>query len=251
MKDSAEMKLLVSHGEDLAERALQNGSAATKFLTPAEMAEIRCRFGSRGDIDLAEAGGYACFERGRLAFVNRQWGTFEPEDLIAAIRVDYRQQDLVEHRDILGALMNLGIARETVGDIDAGANPATFVCLPEIAPYILENLVKIGRVGVRLSRITLAELPERMENLALRTITLSSLRLDSLIGGVFNLSRSKASDLIGQGLVSVNHSICLKQDREIGADSVISVRGKGRARLMEVEGPTRKARLKVKVGIYE
>lgn len=251
MMDSSETRLLVSHAEDLAERARRDGSAATKFLTPAEMMEICRHFNSRKDISLNMEGGYAGAERVRMVFLNPDWGSYEPEEVIAGIRVEFRQQDLVEHRDILGALMNLGIARETVGDIEAGGNPATFVCLPEIASYILENLEKIGRVGVRLARIPITELPLKMENLAVREITLSSLRLDSLVGGLFNLSRSQASLLIGQGKVSVNHWVCLKQDQEIEAGSVISVRGKGRGRLLEVEGPTRKARLKVKVGIYE
>ena len=49
--------------------------------------------------------------------------------------------DDLSHRDFLGALMNLGIDRSTLGDIRVGHKEAYLFCLSSIAPYICDNLV--------------------------------------------------------------------------------------------------------------
>jgi RNA-binding protein YlmH len=71
--------------------------------------------------------------------------------------------------------------------------------------YIVENLTKAGRVGVSVSEITLDELPVKQEDLAEKTDTVASLRLDAVICAAFGLSRTKAAELITAGLVQLDH----------------------------------------------
>ena len=50
----------------------------------------------------------------------------------------------LSHRDYLGALMNLGIERSTLGDIVMIGKHAYLFCTDKMAPYIIENLSQIS-----------------------------------------------------------------------------------------------------------
>lgn len=242
--------VLLAHMEDLAVRAVKTGCAASKFLTPAEAQTVVMYFSRRHDVTLTCDGGCDGAERTRAVLTHADWGSYQRGELFAALKITYRPQNTPGHRDILGALMSLGIERETIGDIIAGHSSAALICLPEISGYIIENLTKAGNVGISVSRITLAELPERTEIMSEKTDTVASLRLDTVLCVAFGLSRSKAAEVIAAGGVSLNHAPCLQPAKEVSEGAILSVRGMGRAVLMEVGGTSRKGRIFIKVGLY-
>jgi RNA-binding protein YlmH len=65
----------------------------------------------------------------------------------------FRECDTLTHRDFLGALMNAGIQRDTLGDILVEAGRCVLFTKPEIAQYLLLQITKIGRVGVKLTEV--------------------------------------------------------------------------------------------------
>ena len=79
---------------------------------------------------------------------------------------------------------------------------------------------------------------------------MASLRLDAVLSSAFGISRTKAADLILAGRVSLNHQICEKTDKEFAENALLSVRGMGRAKLLEVGGVSKKGRNFIKIGIY-
>ena len=241
---------LVARMEDLAEKAIKSGCAASRFLTPAEAQIISEHFTRRRDVILAFEGGFKGAERTRAVFLNSEWGEYSPASLLAAIKIVYRPQDLLGHRDILGALMALGVERDTIGDIVADNGCSTLVCLPELSRYIVENLTKAGHVGLSVSEINLHELPIKREDLAEKTVTVVSLRLDAVLCAAFELSRTKAAELIATGRVQLDHQVCLQAAKEMRAGSLLSVRGLGRAKLLETVGISRKGRLFINIGLY-
>ena len=241
--------LLIAHMEDLAAKAAKTGLAASRFLTPAEARGVAEYFKHKR-VTLSFDGGFEDAELVRAIFVNPDWGGYKRAELFAALKIEYRPQDALGHRDILGALMALGIERDTVGDIVGADNTAALVCLPEMSGYITEHLTKAGRVGVGISEIGLDELPARQEELDIKTDTVASLRLDAVLCAAFGLSRTKAAELIAAGRVSLDHQLCLQPAKEITEGSLLSVRGMGRARLLETGGVSRKGRIFVKIGLY-
>ena len=245
-----ENDILIAHMSDLASRVLKTGFSASKFLTPAESQSVSEYFSRRKDVTLIVDGGFEGAERTRAVFTNPDWGEYERADLFTALRVAHRTQDTLGHRDILGALMALGIERETVGDIIVNEAVAAFVCLPEIGAFIIENFTKAGRVGLEVSAISLDELPAREEEMTIKTDTVASPRLDAVLSAAFGMSRTKAAELITAGRVSINHQVCLRTDKEVGVDSLLSVRGLGRAKLLEIGGLSRKGRSFIKIGVY-
>ena len=211
-----ENDILIAHMNDLASRAIKTGFAASKFLTPAESQSVSEQFLRRKGTTLIIDGGFEGAERTRAIFTNPDWGGYKRTDLFTALKVTHRPQDTLGHRDILGALMALGIKRETVGDIIIDETDAALVCLPELGGYIIENFTKAGRVGLEVSAIGLDELPIREEELAIKTDTVASLRLDAVLSAAFGMSRTKAAELIATGRVSYNHQVCLRTDKEVG-----------------------------------
>ncbi len=242
--------MLLSHFDDIAARAAKIGMTASKFLTPAEKEELIRQSSHWRDVNLVFDGGYEAAERCVAIFLAENWGGYEQSELFTAFRVQYRPEDVITHRDILGSLMALGIEREVIGDIIANGSPAYFVCLSTLADYIKTSITKIGRVGVTLTKVSPSELPVIEEHLELKTVTVASIRLDAIVSEGFSISRGTAAELIQAGLVSVDHTPCEKPDRKLEAGSVISVKGKGKVKITALGGESRKGRTFVELGRY-
>jgi RNA-binding protein YlmH len=245
-----EVSILLAHMDDLANKATKIGFTASKFLTPAEAQIVTENFTRRHDITLTPDGGFEGAERIRMIFTNPDWGSYVREELLSALKIEHRPQDSLGHRDILGALMAVGIERETIGDILVTEQITAFVCMPELSGYITGNIFKAGRVGIKISEIDLKELPARIEELTIISGTVASLRLDAVLSVAFRLSRSKITELIAAGRVSLNHQVCLQSSKGVGEQSLLSIRGMGRAKLLEVGGATKKGRIFIKIGLY-
>ena len=240
--------MILAHMDDLAARAAKIGCAASRFLTPAEAGAIAARFAKRNDVVLNFDGGYEGAERVRAVLRSPGWGEYEKSELFRVLKIESPPQETIGHRDILGAAMALGIERTAIGDIIE--SPLALICLPELSGYIAENLTKAGRARIRLSEMDLRGLPARTDDLTIKMDTVASPRLDAVLGSMFGLSRGKASELIETGRVSLNHEICQQPAKEVGEGAILSVRGMGRAKLMETGGLSKKGRLYIKVGLY-
>ena len=78
---------------------------------------------------------------------------------IQTITATFRTCDQLSHRDFLGALLSLGIERETLGDFLIEDGRCVFFVREEISQFILMQVKKIGRVGVTLKEGTELPLP--------------------------------------------------------------------------------------------
>lgn len=175
------------------------------------------------------------------------WGEDSP---LAAIRASFFEKDALTHRDFLGGLMGIGIKRETVGDIFVGKGSCDFLVTREILPYVMDNLLSAGRTKLQLTRLPLEEIA--VPALSVKEIrdTVSSLRLDSIVGSGFGMARGKASALIAAGKVSVNQLPCLKPDKLLSEGDRVSARGFGKLVLQQVGGKTKKDRISIVIEKY-
>ena len=161
---------------------------------------------------------------------------------IVAVCFNYREQDKLSHRDFLGALMSLGIERDTVGDIAVDTGKTIVFLHKNIADYCLSQIQKIGSVGVSVN-ITDANnlsLTKRFEE---KSATIASTRLDNIVGAICNLSRSKALQLIEDGFVAIDGIITTKSTKQIPSNCKLSVRGYGKFVVTAVDQITRKGRI--------
>ena len=160
---------------------------------------------------------------------------------IVSLTFSFRKQDKLSHRDFLGAIMGLGLARETIGDILVEEGRAVVFVEPSAAKYILSEINKVGRVGVKVEEGASYPLPEISE-LKEFTVTVASVRLDCVVASLCSVSRKDAAELIEKEFVSVNSFVCEKITGKVKNGDTISVRKKGRFVIKSVDGVSKKGR---------
>ena len=189
-------------------------------------------------------GGYPDAERRLIAYLPSYLDELDRHSIMGAVHITCPHfSGELTHRDFLGAILGLGIKREFIGDIIISGKEATVVALKNMAEFIKENLVSVGRASVHVEFIDINEVKSAQLNEKHISCTVSQLRLDAVAANAFSLSRTKMCEVIDSGYVSVNHVLCTHRDKEINEGDVISVRGMGRAKLNEIGGKSRKDRI--------
>lgn len=155
------------------------------------------------------------------------------------------------HRDYLGGIMKLGIKREKIGDIIVFNEGANIIVLNEILDFVNSNissLTRFSKANIQTKKI------EELHKQEIKTeeiqIIVSSLRLDNIVSELAKTSRTKAEEIINAGRVFVNFENVIKDSKTIKENDIITIRGKGRSKILEVIGNTKKGRFVVKVEKY-
>lgn len=237
---------------DKAEYVLKNHEiACTDFLDPYQR-ELAYSILNRIDVSYCSEGGLEDSERKSILIFPEYMTKEAIENPIRAIKINgnFKFNDL-SHRDYLGAIMGLGIKREKVGDILIKESFTTVVTQAEILEFFMYNLKSIGKESVNLEEIDLSEIEKVEEEFIDKNLTISSLRLDSLISSICNISRSKSAILIGQDKVKVNWKPINNISYEIKEGDVLSIRKFGRIKLVECMGKSKKDKEKVVARIYK
>lgn len=192
--------------------------------------------------DLTFYGGYEDADRMILVCLP-DYASLEGNNPLTVIRVSKADgAKELTHRDYLGSLVGLGIKREMTGDILVRGDGADIIVLSDIADFIMTNYVKAGRANLSLTQHPIGELIIPQQNRKIIKDTVASLRIDNIIASAFSLSRSKAAEAITKGLVFVNHIEITKTDYKVCEGDSITLRGKGKAKLIEISGRSRKDR---------
>lgn len=242
--------MLLTHMEDLARQAQKTGVAHSKFLTPGQAADVETAYKNRKDVNLVLDGGFDEAERRVAVFIQPDWGAYDREAVLAGLLLKYREQDTIRHQDVMGAALGLGLSREVLGDIFIEPGRASMVCLASLSGFIATELGKVGRVGVKASGIPLGELPGLAANLEEKPATVASLRIDAVAAAAFGWSRTEACEAIQAGKVQLAHRECLSTSKMVATGDIISARGKGRAKLLAVNGLSKKGRQHIILGLY-
>lgn len=239
----AEDKLLLDKAYDaiyLAER--RNIPRFLGFLNEHESLYVRQHLPKSADITFF--GGYP-------DAVRLMMGASADEDSfpITALEFCYREQDDLRHRDFLGSLMAMGIRRDTLGDILTGKGRTVIFVRDDIVPFLLSDVDKIGRVGVKVSYADVDDLPipDDIEELL---FTLSSLRLDAFVAAAAHLSRDKAARLIKNELVMVDHVTDTEVSSQLKEGMTVTIRKHGKYVLAELRGTSKKGKLRLSVKHY-
>ncbi|RPF48561.1 RNA-binding protein YlmH [Hydrogenoanaerobacterium saccharovorans] len=173
--------------------------------------------------------------------------TQEPNSLfdnIDSITFRYRSEDVLSHRDFLGALMNLNITRESIGDILVGKGITVLFVMHTVTQIILDELFKVGRVGVQLE-VGMPDVLPLEEHFFEIKDTVSSLRLDCIVSTLTKLSREKSTNLIEQGLVTQNYECIQNNSHPVCEGDIISIRGYGKFIVAQSGAVTKKGRIHV------
>lgn len=241
-----DIKLLPARIDDL--KFLCEKTNSPKFIgfLTSEEAAISIRRFKVGE-KYALSGGYDGAERVMMGILP-DWCDI-PCFPIKAITFTYRECDTLSHRDFLGALMSLGIARETVGDILVESGRTVAFVLDDVARFILTQINKIGNVGVTLTEGFAQPLPN-VNNKQGFSVTVASTRLDCVVAALCGISRGKANEKISDGYVSVNSVCATKPTLTIKAEDKITVRKSGKFEIRACDEFSKKGRVILKYDKY-
>lgn len=171
-------------------------------------------------------------------------------DTISIVRIDLPKEtyNKYAHRTYLGALMKIGIKREMVGDIIVRENGADILVSTDIGKYVensIKQLTRFKKANIQI--LPIEELKYQEVRKEIIIINIPSMRLDCIVAELANCSRKKANSLIEQERVFVNFSEELSPNKKINENTYITIRGKGRFKILSIAGQTRKGRLTVEV----
>ncbi len=228
---------------ELAQRAAKRDIRVfTPFLTPPEQ-QLAAAAARKAGVSALADGGLAQAERRMICFTSEEAVALS-EYPMRAVSIQWTARAELTHRDVLGSVMGLGLERRRLGDIAVEGDHACVMAEAAVAAILIEQLSTVGRYGVTVARMDAppAAAPDEGDTV---TGTVSSNRLDAVLGLGYHMSRSQAAELIASGAVKLRYAPCIRPDAHVEPDDVISVRGKGRLILRELRNPTKKDRLPI------
>lgn len=245
--------LLKSRLKDLAQKSYQsNVYTYTGFLSLAELGDFYEMERELSFVPYTQSGGYPGAERAMLRFGSEELLGYAEEFPITCIKIEPRMQkfaDDLSHRDFLGALMNLGIERSTLGDIVLEENTGYLFCTETIAPFILEQLIKIKHTNVRCAAAETVPV-QKEEDLEEIKIQITSERIDAVIARVYRLSRSESMEQFRQKKIFVNGRLCENNSYSLKEKDAVTVRGYGKFIFSGNQSYSKKGKINAVVLLY-
>lgn len=218
---------------EVAEKLLQsisfveNRNTVTKFLTNFEQIVLSQVVAyNYSDFKVEFFGGFDDAERKKAKIISNEY--YEIDYDIVCLKAKFNNKfNRVEHRNILGAVHNLGINFNRFGDIIVLENEVYIFVDEEIADYIAMEFTKAGRVNLDFQRVDLAEvgIEKKYEDFE---IVSSSFRIDSIVAKITNKSRSKVKEFLEQDFIKLNHVVLRNGEKTCTSEDIISIRKYGR-----------------------
>ncbi len=261
--------LLEGRINDLSQRAYNNDYLThTNFLSASDMAMFYAMLRARGISSNVQSlngapyvvyGGHEdadrnviCFLPGYLSRDDFMVTETDAGDIIKCLHItplNSKFADDLTHRDFLGALMNMGIEREKVGDILIDGNDAYVFVMADIAEIIARELCRIKHTSVSCAVVAPAActVTPRFTHVS---GSVASQRLDAIIAMVYHLARGKSQDYIKAERVFVDGRTVTDAGYNLKPGERVSVRGQGKFIFTGMGPQTKKGRFYAEVDVY-
>ena len=218
---------------EAAEKLLQsisfvdNRNTVTKFLTSFEQVILEkivaCNY---HDFSVEFFGGFEDAERKRAKIISNEY--YDVDYDIVCLRAKFNNKfNTIEHRNILGAVHNLGINFNRFGDIIVIEDEVYIFVDEEIADFIAMEFTKVSRVNLNFERVNLMDISIEKKYDDFEIVS-SSFRLDSIVAKITNKSRSKVKEFLEQEFIKLNHVIIKNGEKTCAVEDIISIRKYGR-----------------------
>lgn len=245
--EDMDSKVAISKILDKVERVLDTSEPeVSDFLDPGQREMAIAILKQITGIRFYRDGGYRDAERERILIALDIYPKELIDTEVVALEMTLDGKDAsLTHRDWLGAIMGLGIRREKLGDIIIIDGGCQVVAAEEIKDFITSNMVKAGKFPVSVREIDTEALkvePTRIKEIG---TTVASMRLDSVAGEGFSVSRTKMAKEIKSEKVKVNWRTVNDPAYLVKVGDVISIKGRGRVEVESVSGETRKGRIRI------
>ena len=213
-----------------------------------DLVESLVRSTGDNEVVIRFEGGYPDAERGRMIFSTH--GEISMEE--AGLRlIELKFNSEVGHRDVLGALLSLGVKRSKVGDIGIEGFVSHVVVSDDMVDFIRMNINRVGRACIESSKaISCGEFDMPKQRFNENEIVVSSMRSDLILSKLFKRSRKDVKGDILKGKVKLNDFILSTADYCVIESDVVSYRGNGKIRIGDTKGVTKKGNYVLKIKKY-
>lgn len=248
-----EERPFVDKASEWVERAAaQHAVKLTDFLDPRQSFILSSLASREGDVAIRLDGGYPEAERKRAVItpVYRDPDDVPADIAVLAVRSGDNKYLELDHGDYMGAILGLGIKRDVIGDIHVHEDGCHCLVTQEIADFLNIHLRQVHRVHVLTDVLPLEQLHVVKPELEEMSLTAASLRLDGIASDVWRISRAKIVDPIRAGRCRVNWKTEENPSALLKEGDIVSMKGLGRFKLTEVNGETKKGRIRLTVGKF-
>ena len=175
---------------------------------------------------------------------------FDYNSIFGVIRIELPNElkGMYTHRNYLGAIIKIGMKREKVGDILTSKDGADIIVFKEVEKIISEGLREFTRFSkAEFKKVKIEDLKIEEPQTKRLNIIIPSMRVDSIVAEVIRTSRAKATSIIKEERVFVNHELVVKGSKELKENDLITVRGKGRFKVGKILNKTKKENLVIEI----
>lgn len=252
---------LIARAEELLDRARRGEITYTAFLTPREQ-KMLSRAMPYAAGEMRFVGGYPSAERARALFLPPYLLDMDEEALgecladtleecLAPLEIKGSGFRALLHKDFLGAILNLGIERDAMGDLCVtDTHTAVLFCDRVISAFLKETLSRVANDAVKIREIVLAPDFDGGRRFQAIADTVASPRADSVVAALANLSRERAQSLFREGLVEIDYEPAQKLDQLLTPCTVVTIRGKGKFIIRSISEQTKKGRIRLLADKY-
>lgn len=235
--------------KELESRSFERGVFTfSDFMSPTSLSEI---IGSlKGEYTVF--GGVDFAERQMIRFGSVEELGYEEPFPITVLKISLSGGKFatpITHRDVLGAVLNLGIERQKLGDIFINGAFSYVITDKTVAKLIVEELVSVGR-----NRVSVEELdcvprefaPQKKQ----MQFSVSSNRVDAVLCKAYSLSREDSASLFDKGNVAINGKLCENRAKPLKEGDVVTARGFGKLLFENEGGLSKKGKLYVNISVF-
>ena len=225
----------------------------TDFLGLAEQSAFRECAGKLRGFKYQIFGGVPGTERVMVRFGDPELIGYDQPFPIRILKAEPKSQrfaDKLCDRDFLGALMNLGIERDVLGDIAVLDNIGYLIVKEEVAEYICSSLTKVKHTDLRVT-VTEEAPAERLFTTEVVRVQISSERLDALVARVCKLCREDAQSLFKKKLIFVDGRLTESVSYTPKSGETVSIRGFGRFIYRGYDSLSKKGKLNCVCEVYK
>lgn len=156
----------------------------------------------------------------------------------------------LSHRDVLGALMHLGIDRSKLGDILLENDNIYLFCSDTISDFILDEFKQVRHTQINGTKVC-AKKFQPVIHYEDHFCFIASNRLDAFVAQIFKLSRAQAHDALLGEKVFVNSRCITNPNQKLVPGDILSLRGAGKIVFDDFKGQSKKGRIGISYRCYK
>lgn len=252
-----EDKLLISKLFDkISAVEKQNRVQNTDFLSPVELQVLKKVLQMNGYNNYIIYGVTEDFQRSIIVLYPEKLeevfnnNNFDFNSICNTIRI-FNNGEKLEHKMYLGGLIKLGVKREKIGDILVTDEFTDIIVLKEVTKFLVSNLQGLTRFkNSNIEVIDVKETINKQQEFEEMKVIVSSLRLDNIVAELARTSRNKATEILEAERVFINYEMETKSTKQVKEKDIITIRGKGKFVIDEVQGNTRSGKFVIIVKKY-